>query len=220
LLLGPVQRNSLVIVRAWRRVARVLFISRCRLTALLSHASLDLEVHRDAIVSPGARCEFTRATHNTLRIGSRARVAGDVMFSMRGGSVSIGDSTLVRRLATFQVSGDLIIGSGVLVSTGVVLHCAEHVSIGDLTLLSEFTTVADSRHPRTPPGVPVHHAVTTAPVHIGSNVWIASHVVVTSGVSIGDQAVVGGGAVVTSDVPAGWLAAGNPARLVRELATE
>jgi acetyltransferase-like isoleucine patch superfamily enzyme len=220
LFLGPVQRNSLTIVRAWRRVARLLFIMRCRLTALLAHASIDLEVHPEAIVSPGARCEFTRATHNGLRIGARTRVSGDVMFSLRGGSVSIGDGTLVRRLATFQVSGDVRIGSEVLISTGVVLHCAESISVGDMTLLSEFTTVADSRHPRTPPGVPVHHAVVTAPVRIGSNVWVASHVVVTSGVNIGDQAVVGGGAVVTSDVPAGWLAAGNPARLVRELATE
>jgi acetyltransferase-like isoleucine patch superfamily enzyme len=215
-----VQRNSLALVRAWRRVARVLFILRCQATALLAHASLDLTVHADAIVSPWARCEFERATHNVMHIGARTRVSSDVLFSLRGGSITIGDRTLVRRLATFQVSGSAHIGADVLVSTGVVVHCAESVTVGDMSLLSEFTTVADSRHPRTTPGVPVHHAVKPDPVQIGRNVWVASHVVVTSGVTIGDQAVIGGGAVVTSDVPEGWLAAGNPARLIRELTPE
>ncbi|MDX6286227.1 MAG: hypothetical protein QOG53_1712 [Frankiales bacterium] len=220
LLLAPIQRHSLAIVRGWRRIARVLFILHCRITALLAAATVDLTVHPFAIVSPWARFEFVRATHNTLQIGARTRVSSGVMFSLRGGSVTIGDGVLVRRFATFQVSGDVQIGSDVLVSTGVVVHCADRVTVGDMTLLSEFTTVADSRHPRTPPGVPVHHAVTTKPVQIGRNVWVASHVVITSGVTIGDQAVVGGGAVVTSDVPEGWLAAGNPARLIRELDTE
>jgi acetyltransferase-like isoleucine patch superfamily enzyme len=87
-------------------------------------------------------------------------------------------------------------------------------------VLSEYTTVADSRHVRTAPGVPIHHSTTSAPVRIGTNVWVASHVVITSGVRIGDQAIVGGGAVVTKDVPDWWLAAGNPARLIKELSVE
>ena len=35
--------------------------------------------------------------------------------------------------------------------------------------------------------------------------------------TIGDDSVIGAGAVVTKDVPAGVLAVGNPARVVREL---
>jgi acetyltransferase-like isoleucine patch superfamily enzyme len=106
------------------------------------------------------------------------------------------------------------------VSTGVVIHCEQSVQVGDQSVLSEYTTVADSRHIRTPPGTPIYHSSTSAPVRIGTNVWVASHVVITSGVTIGDQAIVGGGAVVTKDVPQSWLAAGNPARLVKELSVE
>lgn len=51
---------------------------------------------------------------------------------------------------------------------------------------------------------------------IGSNVWLADGAVILKGVTVGDNAVVGIPAVVTRDVPAGSIAAGNPARIVRE----
>jgi acetyltransferase-like isoleucine patch superfamily enzyme len=218
--LGPIQRNSLTLQRRWYRLARVLFLVQCRLTAALSHASIDARIDRSARVSLGVRLELSRSTHNALVIGAHTRVARGAQFSLRDGTVSIGANSVVRRMATFQVSGQVEIGAEVLVSTGVVVHCEQSVEVGDQSVLSEYTTVADSRHVRTPPGVPIHHSTTSAPVRVGSNVWVASHVVITSGVTIGDQAIVGGGAVVTKDVPEWWLAAGNPARLVKELTVE
>lgn len=56
-----------------------------------------------------------------------------------------------------------------------------------------------------------------APVDIGANVFMGMSVKVLKGVTIGADAVIGAGAVVTSDIPAGVIAAGNPARVVREL---
>ena len=41
---------------------------------------------------------------------------------------------------------------------------------------------------------------------------------ILAGVRIGDRAVIGAGSVVTRDIPAGVLAAGNPCRVVREIA--
>ena len=55
------------------------------------------------------------------------------------------------------------------------------------------------------------------PITIGDNVWLGGGVVVCPGVTIGADTVVGAGAVVTKDLPAGVLALGNPARVVREL---
>lgn len=219
-LFGPLQRNSLAVQRGWFRLARLYFLVQCRLTAALSHASIDVHVDPTARVSGGLRLELSRSTHNALRIGARTRVERGAHFAFRGGTVTIGADTVLRRLATFRVSGRADVGDEVLVSTGVVIHCEDDVVVGNHSVLSEYTTVADSRHVRTPPGVPVHHSTTSAPVRIGTNVWVASHVVITSGVAIGDQAIVGGGAVVTNDVPGSWLAAGNPARLVKELSVE
>ena len=47
--------------------------------------------------------------------------------------------------------------------------------------------------------------------------WLGSAVVVCPGVTIGDDTVVGAGAVVTHDLPAGVVALGVPARVVREI---
>ncbi|MEV1009201.1 sugar O-acetyltransferase [Streptomyces sp. NPDC049881] len=55
------------------------------------------------------------------------------------------------------------------------------------------------------------------PITIGDNVWLGGGVIVLPGVTIGDDSVIGAGSVVTKDVPAGVVAVGNPARVVRTL---
>jgi len=51
-------------------------------------------------------------------------------------------------------------------------------------------------------------------ITIGDNVFLGNGVIVLLGVSIGDNCIVGAGSVVTKDIPAGYVAAGNPARVI------
>jgi maltose O-acetyltransferase len=53
------------------------------------------------------------------------------------------------------------------------------------------------------------------PIVIGDNAWLGGGVIVLPGVTIGEDTVVGAGAVVTRDLPAGVVAVGNPARVIR-----
>lgn len=55
------------------------------------------------------------------------------------------------------------------------------------------------------------------PITIGDNVWLGGGVIVLPGVTIGADTVVGAGAVVPKDLPAGVVAVGNPARIVRDV---
>jgi maltose O-acetyltransferase len=55
------------------------------------------------------------------------------------------------------------------------------------------------------------------PITLGDNVWLGGGVIVCPGVAIGADTVVGAGAVVTRDLPAGVVAVGTPARVLREI---
>lgn len=56
-----------------------------------------------------------------------------------------------------------------------------------------------------------------APVIIKKNAWVTIGVILLPGVTIGDGAIIASGAVVTKDIPANTLAAGIPAKVIREL---
>jgi maltose O-acetyltransferase len=56
-----------------------------------------------------------------------------------------------------------------------------------------------------------------APVEIGDEVFVGMGVRILKGATIGSGSVIGAGAVVTGAIPAGVVAAGNPARVIREL---
>jgi acetyltransferase-like isoleucine patch superfamily enzyme len=56
-----------------------------------------------------------------------------------------------------------------------------------------------------------------APITIGDNVYVGMGVRILKGASIGDDSVIGAGSVVTGAIPAGVIAAGKPARVIREL---
>jgi maltose O-acetyltransferase len=56
-----------------------------------------------------------------------------------------------------------------------------------------------------------------ASVEIGDNVFVGMGARILKGTTIGSDSVIGAGAVVTGSIPAGVIAAGNPARVIREL---
>jgi hypothetical protein len=59
----------------------------------------------------------------------------------------------------------------------------------------------------------------TAPVVLGSNVWVGAGAILLKGVQIGDNSIVGAGSVVLQSVPANVVIAGNPGKVVAQLDT-
>jgi acetyltransferase-like isoleucine patch superfamily enzyme len=93
------------------------------------------------------------------------------------------------------------------------------IRIGADALLGSEVTIYDSDfhdlHPdRRRGGQP-----RMAPVELGENVFVGDRVVILKGVSIGAHSVIGAGSVVTASIPEGVIAAGNPARVIRSLAS-
>lgn len=57
--------------------------------------------------------------------------------------------------------------------------------------------------------------LTTAPITIGSNAWVAGWSIILPGVTIGEGSVVAAGAVVSKDVEPWTVVGGNPAKFIK-----
>ncbi len=114
-------------------------------------------------------------------------------------------------LSLVSESAVIRIGDGAGLS-GCTLSARTSVEIGAGVLIGSGALIMDhDAHPL----VPGKHEVATKAVCIGPRAFIGARAIILKGVNIGEDAVIGAGAVVTKDVPAGAVAAGNPARIIR-----
>lgn len=87
------------------------------------------------------------------------------------------------------------------------------IEIGESSLIGAGCLICDSDMHEIPLGIGT--SVQSAPIHIGRNVFIGANCTILKGVSIGDGAVIGAASLVCHDIPAGALAAGNPAKVIK-----
>jgi maltose O-acetyltransferase len=108
------------------------------------------------------------------------------------------------------------VGANVFVNFGLVALDVATIHIGDDVQIGPYVQLLTPTHPLDP-DERRSKSEGGEPIVIGENVWLGGGVIVGPGVTIGAGTVVGAGAVVTNDLPAGVLALGVPARVVREL---
>ncbi|MDR7254767.1 maltose O-acetyltransferase [Nocardioides sp. BE266] len=108
------------------------------------------------------------------------------------------------------------IGARTFVNWGVTLLDVATITIGDDVQMGPNVQLLTATHPLEP-GPRRDKWEAAEPIVIGDNVWLGGGVIVCPGVTIGADTVVGAGSVVTRDLPAGVVAVGSPARVVREL---
>lgn len=90
------------------------------------------------------------------------------------------------------------------------------VTIGDFSLFGPAVQILTPLHPLE--AAARRREEFGKPIAIGADVWVGGGAMILPGVSIGEGSVIGAGSVVTRSVPAGVFAAGNPCRVIRELA--
>lgn len=148
-------------------------------------------------------------------------VHGNVLELLDEGRLELGEHVLLEPgvWLTAPAPGRIRIGTGAFLNLGVMVAAQELVEIGSHCMLANGCLVTDADHRFDDPDVPVPWQGFTSkgPTRLGDNVWLGAHVVVTSGVTVGERCVVGANSVVTGDLPPRTVAAGAPARVLREL---
>ena len=119
----------------------------------------------------------------------------------------------VRSRFVTKPEGRIEIGAYAGFNFGAEVYSEIGITIGDYSSIGPFVTIYDTNFHPVDEGGKVH----SGPVEIGENVWIGRQVLILPGVTIGDHSVIASGAIVTHDIPARTLAAGNPAKPLREV---
>lgn len=200
----------------WSRRARLL--ARIRLLAAWKRTTIELDVAPDLRVGRDVRVKVAPRSHVRLRIGPGCRIGDEVRMVLIGGALWWGDDVQLRVRSSLHLSGGELRCEGAnIFSYGNVIHCVESVRVDRCTAAAEYVTIVDSSHFHTVPDTPITENTKAGPIRIGKNVFLAPRVSVGRGVSIGDYAVVGPNSTVIKDLPAGVLASGVPAVVVRAL---
>ena len=170
------------------------------------------EIHESVVIHPSARIDVTER----LAIGAGTVIGEDVEISGRDVEIGqegwldkgarIGGGSCFDRQSRFRAGHFLHMGWDSFVNTARPVVMGDEVGLGTRTAVYTHGAYLSALD-----GFPVAFA----PVAIGSRVWLPG-ATVNPGVAIGSDVVVGVNSLVTRDLPDGCMAAGSPARVVRE----
>lgn len=143
----------------------------------------------------------------------------------RGCHISCSDgSTLILKNVNVCQNAVIIVDEGgrmeirnTYIGFGSILVADQDIEIQDNCALAEMVVIRDQDH-RFGEGLLLRTSgAEHSPIKLGQNVWVGSKATILRGVNVGDNAVIGASAVVTREVPAGVVAIGVPARVVKQI---
>ena len=154
----------------------------------------------------------------TLRVAPDVRLGRDVRLyafvNLYG--CEIGDESKIGTFVEIQKGARL--GKRVKVSSHTFI--CEGVTIEDEVFVGHGVMFTNDLYPRatnTAGALQSEADWECIPTLVKRGASIGSNATILCGVTIGERAIVGAGAVVTHDIPAGAIAAGNPARVIRQI---
>ena len=147
-------------------------------------------------------------------------------------NISIGDNTTIASTSILgcwtkygnQVFPNASITIGNHCSIGEYNHitACNKITIGDGLLTGRYVIISDNSHgglseeeANIQPSL--RNLKSKGEVVIGNNVWLGDKVAVLSGVHIGNNVIVAANAVVTKDLQDGCVAAGVPAKIIKQI---
>ena len=139
-----------------------------------------------------------------------------------GNDTSIMSHCILETAPSKNTTPQLTIGNNCSIGEYSHITCANKVTIGNGVLTGRFILITDNSHGASnieemdiPPLS--RRIVSKGEVTIKDNVWIGVKATILPGVTIGRGAIIAANAVVTKDVPDYAIAAGIPAKIVKQI---
>lgn len=121
-----------------------------------------------------------------------------------GVNIHVGKGCFVNYNCTFLDVSQITLGNGVWIGANVTFATPNHPFVADERLPNDYP---DGRH----------DLEYSEPITVEDGCWICSGVTVCGGVTIGKNSIIAAGAVVTKDIPQNCIAAGVPAKVIRQI---
>jgi len=151
----------------------------------------------DVVVDDLVVLDAKGTSNHGIEIGRGAFLGRGTILSCKDGDITLGD------YANLGFHCEIFSGSSVTVGRHALFAAQVYLVGGGHEFEARDAAVIDQ--PRTSRGIVV-----------GDDVWLGTGAKVLDGTRIGSHAVVGANAVVTADLPEGAIAAGMPARVLRQ----
>ncbi|MBR4323917.1 MAG: acyltransferase [Bacteroidales bacterium] len=167
------------------------------------------------------------------RLGEHSRIC--YPCSLQGGgqkNISIGNCTTIQSTSVLGCwtkygnqdfpNASITIGNHCSIGEYNHITACNKITIGDGLLTGRYVIISDNSHG----GLSEEEAYiqpslrdlkSKGEVVIGNNVWLGDKVAVLSGVHIGNNVIVAANAVVTKDIPDNCMAAGVPAKIIKQI---
>jgi len=193
---------------------------------------------------PGALGLALRGTMYPWLLGSVGRgvVFGQGVVLRHPSKIRIGDGVTIDDLVVLDAKGTsnrgIDIGDGVFLGRGTILSCKDgdirlgartnlgfhcevfsgsSVTVGRHGLFAAYVYLVGGGHEFERGDLAViEQPRSSRGIALGDNVWLGTGAKVLDGVTLGSHVVVGANAVVNTDLPDGAVAAGVPARILRQ----
>ena len=115
----------------------------------------------------------------------------------------------------------IIIGNNCKIGEYNHISSCNRISIGNGLLTGRFVLITDNSHGHLDIAnadiAPIDRSLESkGEIVIGNNVWLGDKVTILAGVHIGDNVIIGANSVVTGDIPSNSMAAGIPARVIKQ----
>jgi maltose O-acetyltransferase len=160
--------------------------------------------------------EFARVQELLAGFNGSAPGAGNERDALLGRMLRYVGEGVVVRPPFFCEYGAISIGERTFINVDAVMLDVMPITIGAACQIGTRVQLLTASHPVDPEPRRIGWEY-GQPITIADNVWLGGGAIVCPGVSIGEDTVVGAGAVVNRDLPAGVVAAGVPARVLREI---